>query len=206
MSISEVTAGVLTLGPKVWRDGERLRVRTSTLLRCLSLFLHWRDVTIDPKWRRVEVETRTFWLFSSRRAIPFDDIEHIDYRYRELPTSWSWLYGSTDSVERYTIDLVLRDGEQVRVAAVTGEGSKSTGVGGVILGGDDLIDLRGAQQERSLALVDQLANVIGVPLGRQFLASGGRGSTRVCGACNRHMPASLSSCTYCGGAPKTVQL
>lgn len=206
MSLREVRASFLTLGPKVWRDGERLHIRTSTLVQVATLFLRWRAVAVDPQRRRVEVETRTAWFLASRRAIPFDDVEHLDYQYRELPTSWSWLYGATDSIERYTIDLVLRDGERVRVAAVTGEGSVSTGLGGVVFGGDDLIDARGAQQERSLGLVDQLSALIGAPLGRPFVSDGNRGSTTVCSACNRHVPASQSSCQYCGGAPTTVRL
>lgn len=195
MSVFQVKSGLLTLGPRVWHRGGRLYVRTSRLLRLLSLWSHSRTVVVDPKMRRVEIHSRDLWAWTRHRLIPFARIDHLDYRYGSLPTSFSMFHGTTDRVEKFTIEVVLENGEQVHLASFRGEGAAMTGMSGVLLGGDAMIDYAGNQEAASRDLVELLVDTIGVPLGKRL----GSARVRVCSACGRHAGAAGDRCAYCGG-------
>lgn len=196
MSIFQVKSGLLTLGPRVWHRGGRLYLRTSRFVRLLTLWSHARTVIVDPKLRRVEIQTRDLWAWTRHRLIPFARIDHLDYRYGSLPTSFSMFHGTTDRLEKFTIELVLDDGERVHVTSFRGEGAAMTGMSGVLLGGDALIDYAGTQEAASRDLVELLMETMGVPLGKRL----GSARVRVCSACGRSAGPGNERCAYCGGA------
>lgn len=196
MSLYEVKSSMLTLGPRVWRQGGRIYIRTNLALQVLALGSYARTVVVDPEMRRVEVAVRHVWAWSRHRLIPFARIDHIDYRYGGLPTDFGLFHGAMDRVERFLIELVLDDDERVPVASFRGEGSEMTGLGGVVFSGDSLIDHAGNQDDSSRALVEVLVEAIGVPLGKPLASA----RLRVCSACGRHAARHETRCTACGGA------
>ncbi|HYE97586.1 MAG TPA: hypothetical protein VEJ18_01695, partial [Planctomycetota bacterium] len=108
MSLWTLTCPGLSIGPRIRSDGDRLRVRSHVLGRILSLGAIDREVVIDRSARRVSVFERRFWR---RRAtlVRFEEIDHIDYDFRSLPTSFTWLWQTADQLEEFSIHLVLRN-------------------------------------------------------------------------------------------------
>lgn len=196
MSLYELQSGLLTLGPRVWRQGGRIYVRTNLLLQVLALGSYSRTVVVDPEMRRVDVGVRHIWAWVRHRFIPFARIDHIDYRYGSLTSDIGMFHGATDRVERFLVELVLEDGERVPVGSFRGHGSEMTGVGGVMFSGDSMIDYAGNQDDTSLALVDILIEAIGVPLGKPLSSA----RVLVCSACGRHAARGEARCSACGGA------
>lgn len=194
MSVIEAKTSLLTLAPRVREHGGRIHVRTSGLVQLLALGSYSRMVVIDPGMRRIEVHARHVWLWARHRFVPFARVDHIDYRYGSLTTGWSWFYGATDRVEKFSIDLVLDDDERIRVGSFRGAGSVMTGLGGALLG-DSFVDWAGNQEDVSRALVERLADVLDVPLGKPL--AGAR--VRVCSACGRHTSPGETRCNGCGG-------
>jgi hypothetical protein len=73
----------------------------------------------------------------------------------------------TDAIDIFTVQLVLRDsGVHVDLFSFVGEGAAMTGVSGVLLGTDTLVDLQGDQEDASRNYVELLSRLIGVPIGR----------------------------------------
>jgi hypothetical protein len=194
MSVIEVKTSVLSLAPRVREHGGRIHVRTGGLLQVLALGSYAQTVIIDPGMKRIEVHTRRLWLWTRHRFVPFARVEHIDYRFGSLTTGISWFHGATDRVERFSIDLVLDDDERIRVASFRGAGSVMTGLGGALLG-DSLVDWAGSQEDVSRALVERLADIIDVPLGKPLASA----RVRVCNACGRNARPRETRCTGCGG-------
>lgn len=201
MSVYEVKSSMLTLAPRVWHQGGRIYIRTNWLLQTLALGSYARTVIVDPAMRRVDVGVRHVWVWARHRFIPFSRIDHIDYRYGSLTSDWGMFHGATDRVERYLIELVLDDDERVPVASFRGQGSEMTGLGGVIMSGDSLVDYAGNQEDTSRALLDELLAIIGVPLGKPLLSA----RVFVCSACGRHAGRRDTRCTSCGGAVQQVR-
>lgn len=206
MSLRTLSSGLLTLGPSVKTEGGVLRIRTPLLLRTLSLFSFERRVDVDSRRRVVRFATRFLWAFTRERTLRFEEVEHLDYDYASLPTSWSHWHGTTDEIDRYTVSLVLRgSGERVRVATFHGEGAVCTGWGGMIFSGDTAMDWQGTQDEQSLSLVEGLRRILGVPLGKQIgPIRDADGLLWRCSACRRNGPPRRPRCQYCGGAAAPV--
>lgn len=114
--------------------------------------------------RDLDFTTRSF-ARASKRTIAFSEIARLDYSFDETaidPGSAWW--GSQDSTEWFTLGIVLKkDREEVAVGRFIGEGSVDHGWVG-ILAGDDALDYRGDQEERSLGLVKLLQAMTGLPL------------------------------------------
>lgn len=194
MSLIEVKTGALSLSPRIRERGGRIFVRTSGLLRLLTLWSHTYTVIVDPGMRRIEVHERRLWAWARHRFIPFARVDHIDYRFASLTTALAWFYGAADQVERFSLDLVLDDDERIRVASFRGAGSVMTGLGGVLMG-DSLVDYAGNQEDVSRALVERLVETIGVPLGKPLASA----RVRVCSDCGRHANLRDPRCSACGG-------
>ncbi|MFO0553392.1 MAG: hypothetical protein U0271_33720 [Polyangiaceae bacterium] len=150
-----VESGFSALNPKVWFDEGKMLARTNLLFQVLSLASWCKHVEVDPKARVVTVRRRFLWLLERTTEVPFAEISHIAYRYGSLATSWDILGRVHDSLESYSIALVLTDGSEVSLFSFRGEGSASTGLSGMLLG-DSLIDYQGNQGARSLAYIDAL--------------------------------------------------
>lgn len=205
MSLIQATTSLLALKPRVWRDENRLCVRTGFLARLLCLFAAERSVVVDPAARVIRITSRAWWFARRRSEIPFDRVVHIDYRFDSLPTGFS-IVGTTDQVESFTIALELKDPrETVDLATFQGEGSRMTGWEGALLGGDSLIDWTGDQEDASRGFVRTLQAILRVPVGAPVPhVADAAGVLYCCTSCRRNSPPRRIKCQYCGGAVATV--
>jgi hypothetical protein len=111
------------------------------------LGLYSCTVTVDPKRASVVVSRRLLWLLTASREIPFADVRQVAYGYQGPGPSAAARWLSEDDEEHFTVGLRLRN--QSHVPLFTFRGSS-----------------RGTQEEESKAYATQLAEMIGVPLGR----------------------------------------
>lgn len=166
MSLVTLTSPLHAIAPRVWWEEGRLHARTSMFWQGASLGAWRKEVIVDPAQRAVVVATRTFWLATDERHVPFDAISHVAYRHAGLATGWLGPFAgsrsgeATDGVESYSVALVLHDRDEIHLFSFMGEDARQTGVVGVLLG-DDVVDVRGDQQESSLRYVDALMELTG---------------------------------------------
>ena len=204
MSLYRARTSAPSIAPSVETHGRSLVVRTSFLLRMLSLFSYDRLVRFDSMRKQIHVHTRRFWLFNSDREIAFARVSYIDYDFKSWGTSWAWMWRwgaeRADQVESFRIALALKNPEElVPIAAFRGEGSAMTGAAGVLFG-DSIVDAEGDQKDTSRTFVEVLERLLETRVGRPLLASDRRGSILVCNACGRSAAANQDKCLYCGGA------
>jgi hypothetical protein len=204
MSLYRARTSALSIAPSIETHGRSLVVRTSFLLRLLSLFSYDRLVRFDPMRKSIHIHTRRFWLFQSDREVPFSRVSYIDYDFKSWGTSWAWMWRwgaeRADQVESFRVAVALKDPEElVPIAAFRGEGSSMTGAAGVLFG-DSLVDAEGDQEDTSRSFVEVLERLLDTRVGRPLLASDRRGSIFVCKACGRSAAPSQDKCLYCGGA------
>jgi hypothetical protein len=200
MSLFYRRSSFLSLSPEVRVDElDRLVARSALLVQLLTLFSFARTVTVDRKRRVVELETRFLWLARTRRAIRFDEISHLSYGYGSLATSFGFL-GVHDRMERFSVGLVLHDDTTVHVFDFSGEGhGDPTGVLGVLLDGDSLLDFAGTQEAQSLSFVELLMKVTGKGLSKDRPAAHRlMPRARECAACGQSTVPSGGRCQACG--------
>ena len=178
--------------------------RTSRLLQLLSLFSYARRVTVDRGRRLVTVNSRWLWFISREKTIAFERVHYIDYGFSSLGTSWGLTgggFGRTDQVEKYPIQLILRDPDQrLALFSFKGEGAVETGWAGVLLGGDSVVDLHGDQEDASRSYTRLLREYLGVPVGKPIAPlTDAQGVSYKCAVCGRPAPATRVKCLYCGG-------
>jgi len=165
MSIITKKLGFLTTGAKAWIEGSCLMARTSWLIRAVSLFSHSKEVCVDRDRRLVAIRAKYLWIIQRYREIPFDNIRRLDYSYSSLPTSFNLFAGPLDQLERFTISLCLINPRRtIKLFSFSGEGAVATGLTGVLLHGDDIVDFSGDQENRSLSYVDLLMKFTGKTL------------------------------------------
>lgn len=205
MSIATISSGFLTLKPKISVDGEILRARSSLLVQAAFLFGSSRYVVVDRGRGKIGIRERRFWFARRQRVIPFERVDYIDFDYGSIGTSWGGMmrgFERTDQIERYTVSLVLKDPvEAVPLFCFAGEGACQTGWGGVLLGGDSLVDYAGDQADASREFVELLKEFLEVSVGKPYEAiADQQGRTYVCEECGHTNSPSRSTCLYCGGA------
>lgn len=199
MSLIFRRSSLLSIAPDVSIDDlDRLVARSALLVRLLTLFSYVRTVTVDHKRRVAHLETRFFWVLTSKRAIRFDEISHLSYAYSSLPTSFGWM-GVNDRVEDFRVGFVMHDGSEQHLFTFAGEGQGATGLAGVLLGGDSLIDWAGTQEQSSLSYVELLMKATGKGLSQERLPAHRLVPTaKKCTACGQSSVPSRGRCLYCG--------
>jgi hypothetical protein len=70
----------LQTSPKIWSDKNNLYARTSKAYRFLTLFFYSRTVVADRIKKHIEIKIKTWWFFTSKKYIAFDDIKYIDLK------------------------------------------------------------------------------------------------------------------------------
>lgn len=166
MSLLSPIFSFLSIKPTCSSDETYLLASTGRLHRALSLFSYDRRLLIDKESRMIRLNVRKWWLFQRITELSFDRVKGIIYGYQDFGTSWSvnlfWI-GRTDSVEMFYVTLALVNPEEkLPLFTFFGEGSTETGLSGVILGGDDIVDFRGAQEHDSRGFVGLVSEAIGV--------------------------------------------
>ena len=205
MSLATREVSWLSLAPRVSIDRSSLRIRTNALLEVLSLGASCTEAVIDSRRRRIDVRRRRFWR-TSFRSYRFSEVDHVSYNHADLGTSWiasaslrgGVQAGRADTVERFCLGLVMKDGERVPIATFRGEGARTTGLMGVALG-DDVLDFHGSQERDSRALVEQVLARLQVRLGPALLAEErGAELTQQCPSCGQRTSINRADCLYCG--------
>ena len=209
MSIDTVELGFLDLLPRIDVTDATLTVRTNRILRILTLGSYRREVLVDSRSRAVTISRRAWWYYEEALHIAFDQVTSVVRQRRSIPTDLNivsiW-FGAYDELESYEIVLrtTLAGHPEIPLASFRGEGSSETGIWGVLIGGDSIVDFRGRQAHQSLLLVERVAKRLGVP-GEGFLPIGGKpepdpqGNLQHCLDCNRSLGGKAKRCFYCGG-------
>lgn len=210
MSLVELRSPLLSIAPRVWiEDDEVLCARTSRVWQALSLGSYSREVRFDRKRQQITLRTRFAFLAHSERLIPYARLARIEYRYGSLGTGFVWggwsalslrgrpIAHASDSVEWFTIELVLQNPhERVEALFFSGEGAKLTGAWGVLMG-DSVVDFAGDQERESRDVFELIERFTGVgPSGR--IAGAKRGDGRACSVCGYPLGAGDARCSYCG--------
>lgn len=191
-------AAFLSLRPRLERSGEVLEITTSFVIRVASAFSYRRSVLIDRRRRIVRIVETKAWFFTTVRQLRFEEVDHLAYSFSAFWTSWDFRGRVHDLYETFTITLKLKSSEELRIVRYPGHGA--AGDVSTWMMGDDLIDMAGTQAEDSRALVGQLVELLGVPLGPRGPAprADAEGRTYKCSACGRAV-APKPRCIYCGG-------
>ena len=158
----DITFGLLAIKPRAKLVEGCLIIETPWFFRILSFGFYYKMVMVDPVSRIFSFgRKRSEWT----RLIPFEAIERLDYSFAEAGINRdSLLLGSHDSIECYTLSIILRkEGERVVLGRFSGEGSVDHGWKGILVG-DDVLDYRGDQWECSLGVVKLLQAMTGLPL------------------------------------------
>jgi hypothetical protein len=168
MSLITQCFSFLAIKPKVWIENDKLCARTSLAARVASLGAYDRCVIVDKRERMISVKTKAWWNWQPEEQIGFERVDEIDRSFRRW-SRFSYVDRGTigrpwrtDQVEFFTISLFLRDPqENVDLFLFWGEGAVETGVTGVLLLNDSLVDLCGDQRTTSLNYATLLAAFTG---------------------------------------------
>lgn len=166
MSIYEPEFKTLSFGPSYSVTGSYFIAKTCFSKKLLSFFSYERRLLMDKQSKMIRLSVKKWWFNHEVIELPFSRVRGILYNFKDHGTSWSvtpfWM-GRTDSVEFFSISLVLKDPRStLALFSFAGEGSASTGLRGVILGGDDIVDIRGSQENDSLEFLKNISKFLGV--------------------------------------------
>ncbi|MCW8947885.1 MAG: hypothetical protein OQK80_10465, partial [Sedimenticola sp.] len=142
--------------------------KTCTLKRLLSFFGYERRLLMDKEAKMIRLHIKKWWLINKVTEFPFSRVRGILYRHDDQGTSWSvnpfWM-GRTDSIEYFSVAFALIDPkENLPLFSFIGEGATETGLRGVVLGGDSVLDFQGTQSEDSRRFVKALEEFLSVTL------------------------------------------
>lgn len=154
---------LLSLSPKLSRDGDRIIVRTNRFLWLLTLGLWSRKVWIEPSRKQVRIETRSCWFRRRRQRIGFGSIDAITYGYEDLSVSQhlSWAHDSFDS---FRVGLRFVDQSEQHLFTFYGAGTfqNNSPLPDWCYWEDYAFDQTGTQEADSRLLVDLLGEMVGV--------------------------------------------
>lgn len=203
MSLVHCRSRLLGVAPEVIVHDGLLIARTNDVWTALSLFSYRRELYVDARRSRIMLRERRFWRTRETR-LDFDAVDHVEYGYGSFSTSFFTTVQSgrlslqsADSLERFRVALVLKNGERLPLFSFVGDGERMTGGLGVLLG-DSLVDFSGEQEAESYRFVRHLQRLTGFRLG-PALAAGLEAGRQKCPSCG-HENAPRARCLYCGAA------
>jgi hypothetical protein len=203
MSLIHRRSRLLSVAPSLTLAEDWLRATTNDVWVVLSLFSYRRQVHVDARTRRITVRERRFWRTRETR-VDVDAVAHIEYGFASLGTSFFGTYSSgratlqsADTVERFHVGLLLKDGRRLPLFSFVGDGERMNGLLGVLLG-DSIVDFSGEQEEDSYAFVKALQDLTGLQLG-PALPGGVEHRGPKCPSCG-HANVPRARCLYCGAA------
>jgi hypothetical protein len=160
-----LASSLLSLCPRVHKQGRCLVASTPWRLRLLTLGTVLRKVIVDPKQQVVWLRRRYLWLFAPRRRIAFRSIEAITYGYQDVAYSsvLSWAHDSTDL---FRVGLRLHGGDEVHLFFFFGDGTFSNDgpFPDWFYWSDYLFDLCGTQDRESRVFAELLSRLTGAPI------------------------------------------
>ncbi len=150
----------LALAPYYEMKEGVLHSRTNRFLAFLTFWTYLKIIDIDPHAEVIQIYRRVLWFFVFSKRILFSEIKRIDYSYADFITSWTLLSEAADSIDLFTVSIVLReDMKKIKLWTFFGEGS---GVSGVV--GDGWINFEGFQEDDSRNFVEVLQYLTQKPL------------------------------------------
>ncbi len=160
MSLYTVTLNFLSSKPRITRTGNRLVMESTFGYRLAYLFACSQRIEFDAVARKVSVHRRSWWFRVHHDLFHFDLVEEVGFICTEY-ASGSPRWG--DQYEQVWLALKLKTRrEPVKLASFEGEGSKETGVFGVLLG-DSILDFRGDHEESAYETKRLVEEVLAKP-------------------------------------------
>jgi hypothetical protein len=156
---------LLSVGPRITRDGDVLKAVTGWKMRCLTLGLLLTQVTVDPHERMLTVVRRRGWFFVRRRRIRFEKIAAVTYGYSDQ-SLFANLPISHDSFDVFSVGLRSHGDDELRLFAFFGDGTFTNESDLPDWMYDTRLrrDLTGTQESESRMFAEALSQIIGVPL------------------------------------------
>jgi len=159
MSLHTVTLSFLSLKPRVTRTADRLVLESTFGYRLCYLFACAYRIEFDAVTRRVSVFQRSWWFREHKDLFYFDLVEEVGFIGKEYPNGRPY---KSDQYEQIWLALKLKTRrEPVKLASFEGEGSRETGVIGVMLG-DSIVDFRGDHVESAYEMKTLVEEVLGL--------------------------------------------
>lgn len=156
-------SSLLSLSPRLTRDGERILVRSNLLQRVLTLGVYSRTVWIEPAKSRLRVQTRSWWFRRKRQRISFESIQAVTYDYEDVAFERmiNWAHQAWDS---FRVGLRFFDQSELHLFTFFGAGSFTNNgpLPDWCYLTETTFDVTGMQQTESRRLVDLLAKMTGV--------------------------------------------
>jgi hypothetical protein len=202
VSLVKWSSGALSIAPHVVVGQNWLMARTHRLWSLLSLFSYQRELWVDGAQRQLRLRERMGWKTREKR-VRVDAIDHIEYRYAGLLTSFFTSYDrsqttleTSDRLDSFTVGLVLKSGEHLPLFTFFGEGAVTTGALGTLLG-DAWLDLEGQQEQEARGFVEHLMRLTQLGLGPSLPRQAAERRGTRCPQCNQ-LNAPRARCLYCG--------
>jgi hypothetical protein len=195
MSVNSFKLSFLQISPKVWADKNHLYARTSKYYRFLNLFFYSRTVVVDRIKKHIEISIKTFWFFTSKKHIAFNDIKYIDIERLEVTNNIRLMTPTHDSETWYV---------QVNRKSSPNPEYLFRFVGSGALYGDwdnitSFINVEGMQYEKALRYAELVSKYSESQLWKdrkiEYNFNVNRYKCLKCG----HISASKMKCIYCGG-------
>jgi len=199
MSLTVFKSNLLSLKPHVYNKDGVLVIETCFIFRLLSLFTYYRRVEMSAQNRTISILRKVFPCFPSTIELNFDDIYYLDYSFDSIVSDFStnqWSFGEhTDQAERFSVNVITHDNQKHLIGSFMGDGSICTGMRGIMISDDSIIDFSGTQEEESRKFVKILSKILQVPIGQPLKDIADMIDCPVCGHPNS---SNLPKCIYCG--------
>jgi hypothetical protein len=163
VSLMSVASGLLSIGPRIRKDGGSLIATTGWRFALLTLGAIWRRVEVDAVARAVCIHSRSLWLFGRTRTIRFRDIQAVTYGYADWSPDSIFAFAH-DAIDVFSTGLRLYDDREVGLFTFFGDGS-FTNDGPFpdwCYWTDYAFDMTGCQSKESRLFVDLLSKMLGV--------------------------------------------
>jgi len=198
----KVKAPGLSIAPRVVIGQNWLSARTHRFWSLLSLFSYQREMWVDGTQRQVRLRERKWWK-TRETQVAIDAIDHIEYRYFGLPTSFFMTprrgnssVETGDRIDRFVVSLALKSGALLPLFTFIGEGAVTTGAIGALMG-DSWVDVEGKQEDEARGFVEHLMRLTKLGLSPSLPRQAAERRGTRCGQCNQ-LNAPRARCLYCG--------
>ncbi len=155
---------LLSLSPRIRRDGDSLVVTTGLVSMALTLGTWRRRLEIKPLERSLCLEDAICYFWHKRRTLRFDQVQAVTYGYVDEAAAANWLSWGHDTVDNFRVGLRLKDDQEIHFFAFYGAGAfQHDGVFPDWWFWDEyLFDAVGTQETTSRRFVDLLCRLFDV--------------------------------------------
>ena len=101
-----------------------LVAHTALPFSIFTLGLRYRIVTVDPASKVIRIFTRSAWLFTKAKLLPFSSIQWLIYEYRDV-NPVSNIATTHQEQDLFIISVIQKNGKQTVLARFYGQGDFS---------------------------------------------------------------------------------